>query len=132
MDGSVFPNDDNTILEQIRNGMHVYDSENKQIGTVDRVFLGEATALEEEEGTGPAGELHDPATPSDEVTDLLAKAFGTPELADVVRERLLENGFVQVKAGLLGGERYILPNQIADVSGGHVKLNVKQDELIKR
>ena len=120
------------ILEDIHEGMHVHDVHDKSIGTIDRVFLGESTEQEQEEGTGPASVTRDPAAPQDELSDLLSKAFGKADLPQVVRARLLQNGFLHVKGGgLLPSDHFVMPNQIATVAGDHVNLNVKTDDLIQ-
>jgi hypothetical protein len=123
---------DHNILEQIREGMHVHDVDDKSIGTIDHLFLGEATPKEQEEGTGPATISRKLLTPEEELDNFLAKAFGKADLPQVVRSRLLENGFFHVRGGgLLPTDRFVMPNQIGSISGDQVKLNVRADDLIK-
>lgn len=120
-----------TALERIHEGMKVFDVTNHEIGTVDWVKLSD----------------EDPATPEAEIAEAsevereedhslmadLARAFRDDELPDVIRERMLREGFIRMDAqGLFARDRYVLPDQIAAVSENGVMLNVSKDELLKR
>jgi hypothetical protein len=118
-------------LEQIHEGMKVFDAANHEIGRVDWVRLSD----------------EDPETPETEVAGVseieraedhsligdLARAFRDDELPDVIRDRMLREGFIRMDAeGLFARDRYVLPDQIAAVSADGVMLNVSKKDLIKR
>jgi len=119
-----------SVLEQISEGMKIYDSHQKEIGKVEYVKLvetdpatgqPEAAGLEEVEGRRPS------------LLDNIADAFRDDDLPEVVRERLLHNGFIRKDAdGLFAADRYVLPDQIASVAGDRVNLKVSKDDLVKR
>jgi hypothetical protein len=51
---------------------------------------------------------------------------------ETLRERLLRQGFLRIDStGLFAADRYVMPDQIADVSEGRITLRVTHDELIK-
>jgi hypothetical protein len=118
-----------SLLEQIREGMKVYDRSQAEIGRVEVVKFSD----------------EDPDTPEPEVVDvnpierqkrqtlldIIAALFRDDALPEELRERLLREGFVRVDAtGLLQPDRYVLPDQIASVSGDRVMLKVDKAELI--
>lgn len=118
-----------SILTMIREGMPVHDSTGDKIGTVDLVQYG----ADEDRGRGAAepGDISDRADNS--FVDDIANAFTSDGLPEAVRSRLLQDGFIRIDAaGLFAADRYVLSDQIADVSGGRVTLRVSRDELPKR
>jgi hypothetical protein len=51
---------------------------------------------------------------------------------ETLRERLLRQGFLRIDStSLFAADRYVMPDQIVDVSEGRVTLRVTRDELIK-
>ena len=67
------------------------------------------------------------------LVETVAEAFGAEELPEVLRDRLLHEGYLRLDAdGLFAADRYILPSQIAAAAGDEVILNVEKDALIKR
>ncbi len=123
----------NDKLAQIQRGMKVYDRADKYLGKVEQVYLGGESAKTEEQGKGPA-ETSSPdlAPPSNLMTDIARGAAPEGKMPDEFRNRLLREGFIRVDAaGLVGSDRYILPEQIASVSGDHVQLAAARNELIK-
>ena len=63
----------------------------------------------------------------------LAEAFAPDGMPEVLRERLLSEGYIRLDSnGLFAADRYILPEQIASVSGDELVLTVDKDELMKR
>lgn len=119
-------------LRKVREGMKVYDSDDKEIGTVERVYLGEVSPRADERGEGPATARYPNQSENDLVQDL-AKAFDNDQVPDELRARLQRMGFIRLDAkGLFAADRYILPDQIARVSGDKVILNTTKDRLIKR
>ncbi len=126
-----FPRD----LTKVREGMKVYDRTGKDIGKVDRVYMGSVSEKQDEYGEGAST----PSSPGrgplpDTLMKDVVKAFDPNEqLPDVLQKRLLREGFVRVEGGgLFGADRYVTPDQIASVSGDRVDLRVAKDELIKR
>ncbi|HZQ10745.1 MAG TPA: hypothetical protein VFD70_29475 [Anaerolineae bacterium] len=127
---TVNPAKDYNPLEQAKEGMKVYDRDGNEIGTVDRVYLGEVSPKQDEMGKGPA--TVEPRQPTNEVTDVLRRAFSNDDLPEVLRNRLLRNGFLHMDAkGILAPDRYVLPDQIASVSGDRITLRASRQELIK-
>ncbi len=121
----------NTLLEQIHNGMKVYDQAHDEVGTVDYVQFGDEDPLK------PGGETvttqSAPLAPEDTLLNGIAKVFGPDEIPEVFRDRLLRFGFIRVDArGLFNADRYILSDQIGSISEDNVMLNVTKSELIKR
>ena len=118
------------VLRDVHHGMKVFDASHKEIGRVDWVQFGN----------------DDPATPfleartiegmekrNDNFIDNLVDAFRVDNLPDVVRERLLMQGFVRIDAaGLFAADRYVLPDQIGSVANDELMLKVEKDELMKR
>lgn len=118
------------ILAQIREGMKVYDRMDNEIGTVDRVKMSDDNPATEEAEAVTADE---PPRRKDTFLDALADVFSADGLPEVVRERLLQQGFIRIDAkGLFAADRYVLPDQIMSVSGEGVTLKVSKDELVKR
>lgn len=118
------------ILAQIREGMKVYDRMDNEIGTVDRVKMSDDNPATEEAEAVTADE---PPRRKDSFLDALADVFSADGLPEVVRERLLQQGFIRIDAkGLFAADRYVLPDQIMSVSGEGVTLKVSKDELVKR
>ena len=124
---------DNPILEQIEEDMDVYDRAGDKIGEVGDVYLGSVGEDAVAEGRGPAT-ADDPDQPGrHSFIHELAEVFtGRDELPEVVRNRLLRQGFIRVDgSGLFESDYYVTPEQIASVSRDRVQLNVSRDELIK-
>ena len=112
------------LLGQVREGMTVYDGANQTIGTVRQVYLGgEPGALTT---TGPATAPHS-------FVDDIARALAPPAVPEVVRERLLHEGFIRIDtAGLFAADRYAFASQIREVSEAGVTLDATSDDLIRR
>jgi len=67
------------------------------------------------------------------VLESIAEAFGKEDLPEVLRDRLLTEGYIRLDTkGLLAKDRFILPDQIASAVGDEVRLNVAKEDLIKR
>jgi hypothetical protein len=119
-----------TLPRDIHLGMKVYDSRHKSIGTVEDFRFSE----NEENPDIVPGDIDatDRRRP-DSIIDNIAEAFRSEDLPEVLRDRLLTEGYIRLDTkGLLARDRYILPDQIASTSGDEVMLNVEKDELIKR
>lgn len=117
------------VLQSIHEGMTVVDAANDEIGTVEFVKLVDTDPVT---GEPVAADGDDPEARNPTLMDTIAEAFGADEVPDVVRERLLQSGFIRMDAdGLFASDRYVLPEQIAGVMGGRVQLNVKMSDLQK-
>lgn len=63
--------------------------------------------------------------------DLLRGVFGKNYMPDTLRNRLLNEGFIQIEPGtLLGGDMFATPDQIAGVTTDGVKLNLNRKQSI--
>jgi hypothetical protein len=130
------------MLKRVHEGMKVYDRQDKEIGTVETVFIGSVTSDDAQMGRGPAS-----INPADE--EMVAEnrpllfdfAFGgavspagdEAEAREMIRGRLLREGYVEVDgAGLFAKDMFILPDQIQSVSEDSVHLSVSKDELITK
>jgi hypothetical protein len=116
------------VLEKISEGMKVLDNANHEIGTVEWVKF-----VEEDEAGNPVAADIDQPERDKTLVDNLADAFRGDELPDVLQKRLLHDGFIRMDGkGLFASDRYVLPDQIAQVTGDSVLLNVSKDELVKK
>jgi hypothetical protein len=117
----------NTLIN-VREGMKVYDRNNKHVGTVEFVRMGDEDVTQ----AGP-----ETATPSAEpyinpLAEALADVFSPEELPQPVRDRLLRYGFIRIEPGtLFGRDRYVAADQVAGVSDDRVLLKLSADELAK-
>lgn len=107
------------ILIHILPGMPVFDREGNAIGEVKAVHTGagEFTA----EWNMVSGDL---------LHESFRKERGVlPDegLTSALRERLLQNGFVRLAGKPT--DRYILPEQIAEVDAGEIHLSVAQADV---
>jgi hypothetical protein len=118
----------NPSLRLVEKGMRVFDREHHEIGKVEWVQFGDDDPdTPEVEASGPSDRGED-----DTLIDVMAKAFTVDDVPEEVRDRLLQQGFVRIDAdGLFQADRYVMPEQIASVSGDGMTLNVTKDELIK-
>ncbi len=128
------PGNERNPLELVHEGMKVFDREGKEIGKVDMIRMSGVSNAAGDRGLGPMTTASsDRGLPSDTLVTDVASAFANDHLPEELRERLMHNGFMRVDAkGLFASDRYVLPEQIARVSGDGVHLKVSRDELIKR
>jgi hypothetical protein len=127
------PRRENRWLEEAREGMRVYDNRGQEVGKVAQVFFG-STGTDVDEGPGGPANTPSPLdTPGDDIFNTgLGNQTGTANEPETLRNRLNKQGFLRIGGGLLSSDRFALPSQIESVSGDEVKLNVSQDQLIKR
>lgn len=120
----------NTLPTDIQIGMKVYDSLHKHIGKVDDFRAPENATDPDVE---PA-DLDGADKPGREtIIQAVADAFTDDPIPEVLRDRLLTEGYVRLDAdGLFAADRYILPEQIASATADGIVLNVEKDQLIKR
>ena len=119
------------LLRNVHEGMKVFDARHKEIGRVDWVQFGNDNPgtedIEARTTEGVADERDD--TLAENIID----AFRVDDLPEEIRQRLLMQGFVRIDAeGIFAADRYVLPEQIAMVSGDELMLKVEKDELVKR
>ena len=116
-------------LSFIHEGMSVVDRNGKSIGSVDWVKM-----TDQNPDTARTEQLHADAADRDPtLIDIVAEAFRVDEIPDPLKTRLMREGFVRMDAdGLLASDRYILPDQIAIVTGNRVILDVEKQDLVKR
>jgi hypothetical protein len=123
-----------SILSRIHKGMAVYDVTDHRIGTVDFVHFGAASETQQELGLGPATstKADSPDMRRDTIIDNIAEAFHPDEVPQELQEKLLVSGYIRLDAGLFAADRFIVPEQIASVTGDKVQLSVNKDQLVKR
>ena len=118
------------LPRDIHIGMKVYDSRHKSIGKVEDFRFSEN---EDDPNVMPGDIDGTDKRRHDSIIDNIAEAFRSEDLPQVLRDRLLTEGYIRLDTkGLLAKDRYILPDQIASMSGDEVVLNVEKDELMKR
>ena len=119
-----------TIPENLRKGMTVYDSMHNKIGKVDDFKYSEN---ETDPDVIPADIDGTDKRGHESILESIAEAFGKEEIPQPLRDRLLTEGYIRLDtAGLLAKDRFILPDQIASATGDEIVLNVAKDDLIKR
>jgi hypothetical protein len=121
------------LLTQIYEGMTVYDRTGDKIGTVEHVYLGAVSEEADKSGGGPETASSPGRSESSLIGDFAKAIFPTDQVPELLRQRLLRHGFIRIDStGLFAADRYVMPDQIADVSEDRVTLRVTRDELIKR
>jgi hypothetical protein len=122
-----------SLLTQIYEGMTVYDRTGQKIGTVERVYFGAVSQEADTHGGGPTTAAPPGAYESSLIEDFARAIFPADQVPEPLRQRLLRHGFIRIDStGLFAADRYVMPDQIADVSEDRVTLRVTRDELIKR
>jgi len=120
------------ILQQIYEGMPVYDQRGDKIGTVEYVYLGELTEVDEKFGPGEFTSSIVDGSEGSLIEEFARAIVLTEQVPDIWRERLLSHGFIRIsKTGLFTADRYAMPAQIASVTDDRVMLCVSRDRLIK-
>jgi hypothetical protein len=112
--------------------MPVCDHDGEEFGRVREVFLGAVSDKTNQDEVGPVT-APERGWRDDTLVDNLAEIFADEPLPEVLRDRLLREGFVRIDShGLFASDAFALPDQIESVSGDCVRLRVARDELIKR
>ena len=120
-----------TLPENLHVGMKVFDSRHTEIGKIDDLKFSENE--DDPEVTPAEIDGTDRRDRRDTILQSIAEAFGKEELPEVLRDRLLTEGYIRLDTkGLMAKDRFILPDQIASATGNEVMLNVDKDALIKR
>lgn len=109
----------NHILNQISEGMEVYDSDGARVGVVESVRLGEGK--EKADST-------DIVTIAEAVSEALN---GRKDLLTILYIRLYEEGFIWVNRGLLRRDAIVFPHQIDDIGEESVYLKVELMEVTR-
>jgi hypothetical protein len=118
------------LLQQIREGMDVYDANGEQVGTVDSVHFGEPEAITTESdrgrGEGGGGTENPLGGDSDgSLFDILDLGLG-PE----ANERMQRFGYITIDGkGLFSGKKFASSQEITSVSGNEVALSATKDAL---
>ena len=121
----------NRLLTQIYEGMTVYGRAGEKIGTVEHVYLGELSNEVDKRGGGPVTAPSPGRGESSLIEDMATAIFPRDHVPETLRQRLLRHGFLRIDGtGLFAADRYVMPDQIADVSEDRVTLRVTRDELI--
>jgi hypothetical protein len=133
MDEPVFDrNKEDDTLTHIHEGMGVFDRNDRKLGSVEEIYFGESEESAGLSDRGPQDDsrLEPPAFAFGGTTSLTDEPDAPGDNKDVLRNRLLREGYVKVDRGLLAKDVYILPEQIASVTGDSIRLSVSSDELI--
>ena len=112
----------NILLNEIREGMAVFDKQDNRVGNVVLAFSGEGEYVAE------ANFGMEAAAPD------VQEAVDSDRLPDEVRERLLSYGFIKLSTGgLFPGTRFVTPTQVSDVDieNNRLSLSVEGSELLK-
>ncbi|MCE7981708.1 MAG: hypothetical protein DYG89_10980 [Caldilinea sp. CFX5] len=122
-----------SILNDIHEGMTVYDANQEKIGTVDYVQFGAASDSQRAQGSGPAT-----VAPADNgydqpLVDMVASVFNPSDMPDEMAQKLQHSGFIRIDSNsLFAADRYVIPDRIARVDSNGVYLKVTRDELLRR
>ena len=116
------------ILARVDEGMDVYDRDGHKLGAVKDIYAGDVVDAPPGAAPDHTGGQRSPGNGS--IVTEVARAF-SDDLPAVLRSRLRHNGYVCIKGGFLGHDRYALREQVAAVEGRRVTLNVASNELIK-
>jgi hypothetical protein len=118
-------------MTQVRAGMAVYDQEEKRVGTVTEIHMGDGTDTGLG-GVAAATPGEAPERPHTILEDLGAALGDRDSLPEAARDHLLRVGYIAIDAaGIFAGERFATADQVASVEDDRVVLNVASDVLIR-
>ena len=107
------------LLMAVRKDMDVVDANGNNIGKVDDMYFGSPSAADQG------------SRESSLIADLAHALVGGNSIPEVLRQRLLHDGYIRVNgSGLFSGHMYLLPEQIDVVATNTVAVNVTREELI--
>lgn len=117
--------DDAGILGRVNRYAPVYDETGEEIGEVIRIHLPGQFEQHTElaENTPPVRMVDDDLFVPDEQI--------AAEIPEAILARMREQGFIEVRGGLLQSNRYVVPDQIARLDESGVYLRVRKDRLVK-
>ena len=119
------------VLNQIHEGMSVYDSDDKEIGSVGAVYFGANGDREIAGGTIPATTSPVAERGGDSFLADLASVFDPEdEVPEEMAKQLRYNGYIKIDGGWFGTDRYVMPDQIASVTEDAVHLAINRDYLV--
>ncbi|MEZ4615981.1 MAG: hypothetical protein R2867_10835 [Caldilineaceae bacterium] len=120
------------ILDQVHEGMTVYDNDRNDIGSVAAIYYGAVGDEDAATGTVPAT-TSPAANPTDNsfVEDLVEAFDPRDQVPEELAERLRYSGYIKIDGGWFGADRYIMPNQVAAVSDEGVYLSTNRERLIQ-
>ncbi len=122
------------IFTNIREGMSVYDVNGDRVGRIKQLYFGASIEPASEEGEGSAIPSAIEVPGQDSLVENITKGFtDEDQFPDALRQRLLHDGFLRIDGtGIFAPDRFVTPEQVANIDGVRVNLNVTKDELIKR
>jgi hypothetical protein len=122
-----------SILNEVQEGMTVYDAKLDKIGTVDYVQFGAASDSQRAQGSGPATVVPADNGYNQPLVDMVASVFDPGDMPDEMAQKLQHSGFIRIDSnGLFAADRYVTPEHITRIDGDSVYLTVTSDELLKR
>lgn len=119
------------IPDTIYEGMKVYDSAMKAIGTVETFRISDdAPGAVDIEAAGVSPVLEEKR---ETLAGILADVFRSDDgLPREMQEKALREGFVRLDAdGLFASDRYIFPEHIDWMDGDSLVLSVRREDLLK-
>ena len=122
-----------SIMSMVRTGMAVYDANGDHIGKVEDLYFGADADASLLDASGAATTGMARTTRGGGVLDdLLRAVFADDRLPETLRNRLMNEGFIQIEPGtLLGGDMFATPDQIAGVTTDGVRLSIERKQLIQ-
>jgi len=94
------------VLSYVRDGMPVYDAEDKKVGKVKYVQMGDGSA------------------------DALAQPTDFYNLPPETQSRLARHGYIQIDCGFFARDRVATPDQIDELNDDGLRLRVMGDDLL--
>ena len=119
-----------TILNNIREGMNVYDLSGDKVGTVREVYFGTGAGFD---ATPQTADNPNTAVADNPIYTVLTSIFGADDnLPETLRDRMFHDGFIRINTdGIFASDRYALAEQISQALGDDVQLTVNYDALLK-
>ena len=114
----------NDPMSRVERGMRVVDAHGDDVGKVDFVRMGDAEAITTEGNDGRPTEL------LGQIAQAVLPDEREPDVPEPLRTNLLRTGYVKIDGpDLRDTDRYASSEQVRDVSGDTVRLNVARDHL---
>ena len=114
---------DGGLVAMVREGMTVCDAVGHEVGTVERVKMGDPEAITTANSAAPQADGF--------AADVLTAMFGDIDVPEPKRLQLLWYGFIRVDgAGLTDTDRFVRGDKIKQVHWDTVTLAVTKDELL--
>lgn len=115
---------DGGIVSMVREGMTVHDAMGNNLGTVERVKMGDPEAATTRGSIAPqAGGF---------VVEALNAMFGDIDVPEPKRSQLLRYGFIRIDgSGLTDTDSFVRGDKIRQVVGNTVLLSVTKEQLLK-